>query len=147
MIGPTMHLTPKPNFRDCVNLQIEMLRSGLPLEAFDRFFASNGTMLANDEVFTRGAKEGRLKQEPYISIAKSINGLNVDVCISDAHELCAFRNNNSFVTFDDEVHQIKGLCWQSWRDGQISEERYYDGDLMKRHISGGILLNPEALGK
>lgn len=115
------------------------------MAAFDRFFGSDGTMFANDEVFARGAKQGRHKQEPYILSAKSINGLIVDLCISDTHEVCVFRNRTSFVTFENQVHQIDGLCWQSWRDGQISEERYYDGDLMKRLISGGILLKPESL--
>lgn len=124
-----------------------MLRSGQPLEAFDRFFATDGIMYANDEIFASGAKEGRRKQETYILSAKSISGLIVDLCISDTHEICVFRNRTSFATADDLLHQIDGLCWQKWRGGKIAEERYYDGDRMKKLISDGILQKPESIGK
>ena len=106
-----MQLTPTPSFRECVNHQIEMLRAGFPLEAFDMFFASDGVMYANDEVFAKGAKEGRGKQETFILSAKSISGLVDDLHISDDHNICVFRNRTSFTSPDDVVNQIDGLCW------------------------------------
>lgn len=137
---------PNPSFRECVDLQVEMLLSGQPLEAFDRFFATDGIMYANDVIFARDAEEGRRKQENYILSAKSINGLIVDLHISDTRNICVFRNRTSFTTPDDSVHQIDGLCWQKWRGDQISEERYYDGDRMRELISEGILQKPEIIG-
>lgn len=144
-MGQIMQNTPNLSFHDCVNLQVEMLQAGQPLEAFDRFFAADGIMYANDEVFARGAEEARRKQESFILSAKSINGLIVGLCISDDHEICVFQNRTSFTASDDGVHQIDGLCWQRWRGAQIAEERYYDGDQMQQLLSKGILLNPEVL--
>lgn len=134
-----------PSFRECVNHQVDILREGKPLEAFDRFFSPDGVMYANDEVFAKGAKEARRKQEPFIAAAKSISGSIVDVIIMDDHEVCIFKNQTSFITSDDVEHKIDGLCWQKWRDGQIIEERYYDGDLMQSLLAEGILLRPEML--
>lgn len=142
-----MQTPSNPSFRDSVDLQVDLLQAGRPLEAFDRFFAADGVMYANDEVFARGAEEGRRKQEPFISSAKSMTGSIVELSISDTDEICTFRNRTSFVTHDDVAHQIDGLCWQRWCDGRIVEERYYDGERMKRVISEGLLLKPDMLGK
>lgn len=142
-----MHNTPGLSFYDSVTLQIEILQSGEPLEAFDRFFAADGVMYANDIVFARGAKEARHKQETYILSAKSISGLIVGLCTSDVHETCVFQNKTSFTASDDVVHQIDGLCWQKWHGGQIVEERYYDGEQMQQLLSTGILSDPDILRK
>lgn len=135
-----MHSTP--SFRTCVTQQIELLEAGQPLEAFDTFFAADGIMYANDEVFARSAEEGHRKQAPYVGAAKSISGLIVDLAISETDGICVFRNKTSFTTADDVTHQIDGLCLQRWHNGQIVEERYYDGELMEKLISEGILTNP-----
>lgn len=142
-----MQTPSNPSFHDSVNLQVDLLQAGRPLEAFDRFFAADGVMYANDEVFARGAEEGRRKQEPFISLAKSMTGSIVELSISDTYEICTFRNRTSFVTQDDVAHQIDGLCWQRWSDGRIVEERYYDGDNMRRVISEGLLAKPDMLAK
>lgn len=130
-------------FKANVRHQIQMLQDGMPMEAFDRFFASDGIMYANDKVFARGAKEARHKQEPFISTAKSISGLIEDVAISERLQVCVFRNRSTFTTSDDMVHQIDGLCWQQWHEGLVAQERYYEGDKMQGLIAAGILQNPE----
>lgn len=61
-------------FVNAVDAQIELLRDGKPLEAFDRFFDSSVKMFANDVLFANGAVAGRAKQEPFISAAQSIMG-------------------------------------------------------------------------
>lgn len=142
-----MQATPTASFRACVTRQIELLNAGQPLEAFDQFFAADGIMYANDQVFARSAEEGHRKQERYVLAAKLINGLIVDLKLSEANEICVFRNKTSFVTADDVSHQIDGLCWQRWHDGRIVEERYYDGELMQQLLADGILSKPEMLNK
>ncbi len=142
---PELSSIKKLSFTDCVNLQVAMLESGKPLEAFDQFFAAQGKMYANDEIFAEGAEEGRRKQEPFISAAQSVSGLIVDLKIVEEKEICIFGNRSSFTTSNAEVHQIDGLCWQKWHQRKIVEERYYDGDQMLTLIKSGILSSPETL--
>lgn len=135
----------RDTFRLNVEGQIRLLNAGKPLEAFDRYFAADGVMYANGEVFARGAVEGRKKQEPYISAAETVVGNIVKLVLSEEKELCAFRNLTSFVTSSGKKHQIDGVCWQLWRDGMISEERYFDGAMMEQMLRRGILTSPEKL--
>ena len=136
---------PNLSFSECVNLQVKILEAGKPLEAFDRFFARDGVMYANDAIFASGAEEGRGKQEPFVSSATSISGLITNLKILEEQEICVFRNKSSFTAPDGERHQIDGLCWQKWDGGQITEERYYDGSRMQSLITDGILLRPDIL--
>ena len=135
----------KNSFEDCVASQIDLLNDGKPLAAFDAFFDPAGLMFANDTLFATGHEEGRRKQEPYISPAVSITGLVTDLKILAAQRICVFRNKSSFATADGEVHQIDGLCWQKWQEGQIVEERYFDGTRMEKLIADGILDDPTLL--
>lgn len=130
-------------FQASVDGQIVLLNDGQPLEAFDRYFAADGVMYANGEIFARNAAEGRRKQEPYIASAASITGNIVDLVVSEENQICAFRNRSSFVTSGGKTHQIDGLCWQRWLDGKIVEERYFDGDEMQKMLNVGILTSPE----
>jgi hypothetical protein len=132
-------------FTEHVHSQIALLVAGKPLEAFDQFFASDGMMFANGELFAGSAAEGRKKQEPYILAAKSILGVVDDLIIMEDQEICAFRNKTSFITNDDMQHRIDGLCWQRWRNGRIVEERYFDGEHMQSVISAGILQKPDVI--
>lgn len=132
-------------FRMNVEGQIALLNDGNPLEAFDRYYATDGVMYANGEVFARGAVEGRKKQEPYISAAETVTGNIVDLVVSEVKEICSFRNRSSFVTFSGKEHQIDGVCWQLWREATIAEERYFDGESMQQMLRRGILTSPEKL--
>lgn len=132
-------------FRKNVEGQIDLLNEGKPLEAFDRYFATEGVMYANGDIFARGAAEGRKKQEPYISMAETVTGNIVDLVMSEEKEVCAFRNRTSFVTASGKKLQIDGVCWQLWRNGMIAEERYFDGETMERMLRRGILTFPEKL--
>lgn len=134
-------------FRMHVDAQVALLNDGKPLEAFDRYFAIDGIMYANDEVFARNAAEGRRKQEPYINSAETITGNIVDLVVSEEKGICAFRNRTSFVTKGGKTHQIDGVCWQRWLDGKIAEERYFDGDEMQKMLRMGILTSPESQGE
>ncbi len=133
----------KQEFVDGVEKQIALLNEGKPLEAFDQFFAVEGVMYANGIVFAKNAAEGRKKQEPYINSAASIHGSIVDLVVSEENNICAFRNQTSFVSSDGEEHQIDGICWQHWQNGKIVEERYFDGDEMHKKLGCGILRWPE----
>jgi hypothetical protein len=118
--------------------QIELLNDGDPLGAFDRYFADDGVMYDNDQVFGVGKVECRGKQEPFISAAACING-NITSCSLDADQgVCAFRNQSAFVDGDGKERKIDGLHLQRWEDGRIIEERYYRGDLMTQKISDGL---------
>jgi len=135
------------HFETCVALQIALLNAGKPLEAFDRFFAPSGLMFANDELFANCAEVGRKKQELFISAATSITGRITDLKSLVSEEVCVFKNKSMFSTADGAVHHIDGLCWQNWSQGQIIQERYYDGDRMNALIANGILLDPGSAAK
>ncbi|MGJ8527860.1 hypothetical protein [Maritalea sp.] len=133
------------SFAAGVNAQIKLLNAGEPLEALDQFFASDGVMYANDQLFAKDGPEARSKQERYILAAKSIDGAIEDLAIDEGKEICVFRNLTSFVSGDGERHTINGLCWQQWADGKIVEERYFDGETMASMIAKGILQSPDIL--
>ena len=132
-------------FRMNVNEQIALLNDGKPLEAFDRYFEAGGVMYANGKIFAHDAAEGRRKQEPFIASATSICGKIVDLVLSEGEEVCAFRNQSSFVAPGGKKHQIDGLCWQRWLEGKIIEERYFEGEEMQKMLNIGILRSPEKI--
>lgn len=135
----------KLSFTESVHSQVALLVEGRPLDAFDRFFASDGVMYANGDLFAGSALEGRRKQEPYILAAKSFQGVIDDLIIMEDQKICAFRNKTSFITSDDVQHKIDGLCWQKWLNGRIIEERYFDGEHMQSVILAGVLRKPDAI--
>ncbi|HAT87978.1 MAG TPA: hypothetical protein DCS30_19815 [Rhizobiales bacterium] len=130
-------------FQTHVKEQIALLNEGKPLEAFDRYFASDGIMFANGLVFATGAKACREKQEPYIASARSIDGRILDLVISPEKSVCAFRNRTSFTTHEGKTFQIDGVCWQRWQDDKIIEEHYFEGEEMHKMIHRGILKSPQ----
>ena len=132
------------SFEACVRAQVDLLNAGKPLEAFDIFFAPSGQMFANDKLFANDAREGREKQEPYITAATSISGSITDLKFLVSDEICVFRNRSSFIA-SANLQQIDGLCWQRWHDSQIVEERYYDGDPMRELIADGVLRRPQLI--
>jgi hypothetical protein len=131
-------------FRKHVEGQVALLNEGKPLEAFDKFFAKDGVMYANGEVFASGAAEARRKQEPFIASAEKIVGNIVDLVVAEDQTICAFRNRTSFVTSDGKTFQIDGVCWQRWLDGKVIEEHCYHGDHMQKMLKLGILTSPDA---
>lgn len=132
-------------FRAQVEGQITLLNDGKPLEAFDQYFARDGVMYANGEIFASDAAQARKKQEPFIASAEKIEGKIVDLVVSGEKAICAFRNRTSFVKSDGRNFQIDGVCWQRWHGGKIVEERYYDGEAMAQMLRRGILTSPENL--
>ncbi|MCW9035004.1 MAG: hypothetical protein OQJ97_12355 [Rhodospirillales bacterium] len=137
--------SPHQSLKDRVEGQVAMLMNGKPLEAFDSYFSAAVMMFANNDLFASDAKEGRRKQEPYITSAVSIIGRITDVNIVESQNICVFRNLSRFKTADDTEYQINGLSWQKWEMGYVVEERYYDGELMQKLLSDGILENPGIL--
>ena len=138
-------MTRPPAFTDIVAAQIDLLRAGRPLAAFDAFFADDVVMIANDVLFASGKAEGRAKQEPFISAATAINGRISDVHVVAVAEICVFRNRTSFTDTRGLENQIDGLSWQKWRDGRVVLERYYDGALMQAWLAKGVLDQPGLL--
>lgn len=132
-------------FEACVIDQILLLNSGLPMQAFDKYFAGDGLMYANGTLFASGDATARAKQAPFIDAAIQINGKITDLFVDTDNKLCVFRNKTSFHTAADKVNQIDGLCWQRWHDDQVIKERYFDGTMMQSLISAGVLQNPSLL--
>ena len=130
---------------ELVDLQVSMLRSGKPLEAFDKFYGEAVQMYANNTLFASGFTDGRSKQEPYITSARDIQGCITDVTVFREAELCVFRNRSRFVTDEGNSRKIDGLCCQKWHGNKIVEERYYDGQCMTKWIDQGILTNSDVL--
>jgi len=133
------------SFPDAVEAQFDLLQNGEPLEALDQFFAAEGRMYSNDQLFAHGIRQAREKQERYILAAQSISGQIEDLRLLTDKQVCMFRNRTSFTSSDGNTHQIDGLCWQQWEDSKIVVERYFDGALMKAHISAGVLDDPSCL--
>lgn len=132
-------------FTQIVNSHAALLIDGKPLEALDQYFAPDGVMYANGKLFASSAAEAHQKQQTYILAAKSIQGAIDNLIIVEELEICAFRNLTAFTSNDGAQHKINGLCWQKWRNNQIVEERYFDGEQMQALIDRGILQKPDII--
>jgi hypothetical protein len=95
-------------------------------------------MYDNDQLFGVGKVECRSKQESFISAATSIAGLITCCSFDEKQELCAFRNESTFVDAAGGSRKIDGLHVQRWKNGATIEERCYRGDMMAEKISEGI---------
>jgi hypothetical protein len=132
------------SFQKLFQAQVDFLKEGKPLAAFDAFYADGVTMFDNDVVFASDKKEGRSKQLPFFQSAKSIEGCIEDVAMradpsDDSSGMGVFRNRSRFETKDGKRVQIDGVVWQKWQNGAIVEERYYRDKLMADKIKQGIL--------
>jgi hypothetical protein len=145
-----MSLNPvaeESTFRELVLAQIELLRSGDPLRAFDTFYDNDVIMFDNDRVFAMDKCTARDIQAGFINKAKAIHGevrrygIDVDAAISVLH------NTSRFVDTDDQIIQIDGIHWQEWRNGRIVKERYFRGDMARQLIDDGVFDNPTILGE
>ena len=126
-------------FEESVANQIALLNAGRILEALDRYFAEDGIMWDNDELFAEGLAESRSKQERLINNARAIHGKITRCVVNSSARTCAFRNQSSFVDGSGQYNEIDGLHLQRWQGGKIVEERYYRGELAARKLTEGML--------
>lgn len=126
------------NLKEAVQGQLDLLNAGRPLDAFDSYFANDGIMYDNDNVFAVGKQACRDKQEPFITSAQSIEG-NITRCTLDpVAGVSVLRNQTTFVSAEGRSVAIDGILVQRWEAGKIVEERYYRDAMGAEKLESGI---------
>jgi hypothetical protein len=132
----------RSEFESLVLGQIELLRAGKPLEAFDKFYDNDVVMFDNDKVFATDKKTARELQAGFMNSARAIQGEVSKYAIFPDAAISVLHNTTRFVDADGKKHKINGIHWQSWRDGLIIEERYFRDNVVEQLTEEGIFDRP-----
>lgn len=132
-------------FENLVLGQVELLRAGKPLEAFETYYDDGVVMFDSDKLFAKDKKTARDIQAGFMNSAQSIHGEVSRYAIFPDAAISVLHNTTRFVDSSGHENQINGIHWQSWRCGLIVEERYFRGELVQQLTEKGIFDNPDSL--
>ncbi len=109
---------------------IKGLESGDILGTFDRFYHEDVTMRENSEPPTIGKAANREREEAFLASVKEWRSLNISWSAVEGNG----DSGTAFIEYDFEFVNTGGqlvryeqVTRQTWKDGQIVEERFYHG--------------------
>ncbi|MEX1363835.1 MAG: nuclear transport factor 2 family protein [Nannocystaceae bacterium] len=101
----------------------DMIRQGLALEAFEKFYADDVVMMENDEAF-EGKEANRKREQEFFGNIKEVHSAGIGAT--------AVQGNVSFceqyfdATFKDGTRvKMDEVAVRTWRDGKIIKERFF----------------------
>ncbi len=137
--------TDSNEFENLVLGQIELLRAGKPLEAFDAYYDDDVVMFDNDTLLAKDKKTARDLQAGFMKSAQAIHGQISRYAIFPDASISVLHNTTRFVDSSGQENQIDGIHWQSWKSGLIVEERFFRGESVQELTQNGIFDNPTLL--
>ena len=112
------------SLNEIVSAKNEMVKSGLIVEATEKFFAPNAITHDFDGTITKNKAEMVSKMQGFAGAIAKVNGITL-------HQV-AVSGNVSFAEFifDFDMTDGRKILWHEilrtvWQDGQIIEEQYF----------------------
>lgn len=101
----------------------DMIRQGLALEAFEKFYADDVVMMENDQAF-EGKEANRKREQEFFGNIEEVHSAGIGAT--------AVQGNVSFceqyfdATFKDGTRvKMDEVAVRTWRDGKIIKERFF----------------------
>lgn len=105
-----------------------MLSQGKLLDAFDQYYADNVVMVEADGAKREGKAANRAYEEKFLGMIKEFHGMGVDAVTADESNHTTAVESWMDVTFQDGNRStLKQVAVQRWENGQIVEERFFNG--------------------
>jgi len=117
---------------ELVEKQVAMLNEGTVLVALNLFYADNCKMYHNDTLFSSTKEESYDKQEPFVKPCTAIRGNISKHVVKD--NISILHNESSFTHPKYGDNQINGIHVQYWENGKITEEKYYQDEMLEEKI-------------
>lgn len=110
--------------KELVNQLVDHVTKGQILEAYEAFYAEDVVMLENNNPPTIGKAANRTREEQFVAMVKEVHENRAAKVIVDGDEaviewVLEFTNTEGVRLKFDQI------ALQTWRDGQIVEERFF----------------------
>jgi hypothetical protein len=106
--------TDHNEFERLVLGQIELLRAGKPLEAFDAYYDDGVVMFDNDTLFAKDKTTARDLQAGFMNSAQAIHGEVSRYAVFPDAAISVLHNTTRFVDSGGQENQINGIHWQQF---------------------------------
>ncbi len=104
----------------------KMLYAGQLLEAFDKYYADDVVMTEVGEEPRRGKSANRAYEEAFVADLAEIHGAEIQAIASNEETGHVFIENSMDMTHAKYGRSnLAQVCVQTWKDGQIVEEKFY----------------------
>ncbi|MEO1008444.1 MAG: nuclear transport factor 2 family protein [Planctomycetota bacterium] len=107
---------------------IDKMKNGQILEAFDQYYADGVVMQENAETPTEGKAANREREQQFLASIGEWKSLWIDnVAIDEQAGVAFIEYGFNFVNTDGQDITYQQATRQTWKDGQITSERFYHG--------------------
>ncbi|MGV3615806.1 MAG: SnoaL-like domain-containing protein [Fimbriimonas sp.] len=112
--------------RTHVSELVEMVQSGKILEAFERFYAEDVQMRENTNAPTIGKAANRQREIDFLSVVREVHENRATFSVVEGDK-AVIGWVLEFTNTDGVRLRLDQIAVQTWRDGQIVDERFvYD---------------------
>ena len=113
-------------YKDLATEMYRMVNSGQAMEAFDKFYHEDSTMIESTGDVRKGKDASREFEQNYLSSVKEFHGGGVISITSDEENGISMVEAWADVTFQDGNRmKLEEIARQKWQGDQIIEERFY----------------------
>ena len=113
-------------YKELVAEMYRMVNSGQPMEAFEKFYHEDSTMIEATGDVRQGKAASREFEQNYLSSVKEFHGGGVINLTSDEDSGITMVEAWADVTFQDGNRmKLEEIARQKWQGDQIIEERFY----------------------
>lgn len=117
-------MSTNPNLKALDDELNQMILSGKPMEAFEKFYADDVEMQENADPPAKGKDVNRKREEEFFSSVEQFHG--AEVLSSGVGDNVTFSEWVMDVSFKGgQRMKLEQVAVRRWRDGKIAKERFY----------------------
>lgn len=115
------------SYLDKINDIYNHIAQGTAMDAFEKYYAEDVTMILEDGTEVEGKDANRERENEFFGSVESFNGMEVTAITSNEEEGTTSVECAMDVTFKgaDENSILEQVAVQHWDGDQISQERFY----------------------
>ncbi len=104
----------------------DQIAEGKLLDAFDKYYHDDVTMVEATGETRKGKKENRKFEEEFMNTVKEVHGAGVNHITADEDKGITMAESWMDVTFKDGKRtKMEQIARQEWKDGKVYKERFY----------------------
>ncbi|MFO7799434.1 SnoaL-like domain-containing protein [Rhodohalobacter sp.] len=102
------------------------VQNGTALDAFEKYYADNVTMILEDGTAVEGKDANRKRENEFFDSVESFNGMEVvGITANEETEQTAVESWMDVTFKGGNRMKLEQVATQDWEDGKIVRERFY----------------------
>ncbi|MCK1737666.1 nuclear transport factor 2 family protein [Bradyrhizobium sp. 138] len=110
--------------RDIVEAFAKRLEAGDFIGAIEQFYTSDAATYENNAEPTVGRDKLIAKERGVLAATKEVKAVRIGPSLIDG-DIVASRWKFSFTNAEGVTRTLEEIAWQTWRDNEIIEERFF----------------------